>query len=177
MALIFERIQTESIAEISYLIGDDSIGAAAVFDPAAEVERYVTLAREKKVSITHIFETHIHADLMSGALELAARVGSAKVFCSHEGDARYGFDHEKVNAGDQFTFGKTRLTVRHTPGHTPEHVSCEIAEKERPDTPWGVLTGDSQFVNSAVNESKSQRREAARLRQRYAGQEIAGDQL
>lgn len=149
MALIFERIQTEGIAELSYLLGDDSVGVAAVFDPTADVDKYVMLAREKKVSITHIFETHIHADLVSGALELGARVGSAKVFCSHECDARYGFDHEKVNAGDQFTFGKTMLTVRHTPGHTPEHVSYEIAEKERPDTPWGVLTGDSLFVNSA----------------------------
>ncbi len=149
MALIFERIQTEGIAELSYLLGDDSDGVAAVFDPTPDVDKYVTLAREKKVSITHIFETHIHADLVSGSLELCARVGSAKVYCSHEGDARYGFDHEKLKAGDKFTFGKTIITVRHTPGHTPEHVSYEIAEKDHPDTPWGVLTGDSLFVNSA----------------------------
>lgn len=149
MALIFERIQTEGIAELSYLLGDDSAGVAAVFDPTPDVDKYVTLAREKKLSITHIFETHIHADLVSGALELCARVGSAKVYCSHEGGARYGFDHEKLMAGDQFTFGKSIITVRHTPGHTPEHVSYEVAEKNHPDTPWGVLTGDSLFVSSA----------------------------
>ncbi len=63
MALIFERIQTEGIAELSYMLGDDSDGVAAVFDPTPDVEKYVELAREKKVSITHIFETHIHADL------------------------------------------------------------------------------------------------------------------
>ena len=149
MPLVFERIETEGIAELSYLLGDDSDGVAAVFDPTPDVDKYVTLAREKKVSITHIFETHIHADLVSGALELCARVGSAKVFCSHEGGARYGFDHEKLEDGDKFTFGKTVVTVRHTPGHTPEHVSYAVAEAEHPETPWGVLTGDSLFVNSA----------------------------
>lgn len=149
MALVFERIATEGIAELSYLVGDDSDGVAAVFDPTPDVDKYVKLAREKKVSITHIFETHIHADLVSGARELCARVGSAKVFASHEGGARYGFDHEKLNEGDKFTFGKTIITVKHTPGHTPEHVSYTLAEKDHPETPWGVLTGDSLFVNSA----------------------------
>ncbi len=149
MALIFERIQTEGIAELSYLLGDDSDGVAAVFDPTPDVDKYVMLAREKKVSITHIFETHIHADLVSGARELCARVDSAKVFVSHEGDARYGFDHEKLSDGDKFTFGKTVITVKHTPGHTPEHVSYTLAEKDHPETPWGVLSGDSLFVNSA----------------------------
>jgi hydroxyacylglutathione hydrolase len=149
MALVFERIPTEGIAELSYLVGDDGDGVAAVFDPTPDVDKYLKLAREKKVSITHVFETHIHADLVSGARELCARVGSAKVFASHEGGARYGFDHEKLNDGDKFTFGKTIITVKHTPGHTPEHVSYTLAEKDHPETPWGVLTGDSLFVNSA----------------------------
>ncbi len=149
MALIFERIHTEGIAELSYLLGDDSEGVAAVFDPTPDVEKYVELAREKSVSITHIFETHIHADLVSGARELCDRVKSAKVYVSHEEDAKYGFDHEKLADGDQFTFGETIITVRHTPGHTPEHVSYVLAEQDHSDTPWGVLTGDSLFVDSA----------------------------
>lgn len=149
MALVFERIPTEGIAELSYLVGDDSDGVAAVFDPTPDVDKYVELAREKKVSITHIFETHIHADLVSGARELCARLQSAKVFASHEGGARYGFDHEELKEGDKFTFGKTIIMVKHTPGHTPEHVSYTLAEKDHPETPWGVLTGDSLFVNSA----------------------------
>jgi hydroxyacylglutathione hydrolase len=149
MALVFERIPTEGIAELSYLVGDDSDGVAAVFDPTPDVDKYVELAREKKVAITHIFETHIHADLVSGARELCARVQSAKVFASHENGARYGFDHEELKDGDKFTFGKTIITVKHTPGHTPEHVSYTVAEKDHPETPWGVLTGDSLFVNSA----------------------------
>ncbi len=149
MSLIFERLQTEGIAQLSYLIGDDSTGAAAVVDPTPDVDKYVALAREHAVSITHIFETHIHADLMSGSRELCARVGSAKIFVSHEGGARYGFEGEAVNDGDRFEFGSLVVTAKHTPGHTPEHVSFILAENEHVETPWGVLTGDSLFVNSA----------------------------
>ncbi len=149
MALIFERIQTDGIAELSYLVGDDSEGVAAVFDPRPDVDCYLELAREKQVSITHIFETHIHADLVSGARELCARVETAKIFVSHEGGTRYGFDHEKIVDGDTFKLGSVLITVRHTPGHTPEHVSYSLAEKDHPDAPWGVLTGDSLFVSSA----------------------------
>lgn len=149
MPLVFERILTEGIAELSYLLGDDGQGVAAVIDPTPDVDKYIELARCKSLSITHIFETHIHADLVSGARELCDRVGSAKVYASYEGGARYGFEPEKLKDGDQFTFGQTLITVKHTPGHTPEHVSYVIAEKKHADTPWGVLTGDSLFVNSA----------------------------
>src|SRR5438874_11154752 len=100
MSLIFEAIQTEGLAEISYLIGDDDEGIAAVFDPRADVEVYLELARAKNVAITHIFETHIHADLVSGARELRA-LESAKIYVSHEGGARYGFENEKVSDGDK----------------------------------------------------------------------------
>ncbi len=149
MALIFQRLETEGIAELSYLLGDDAAGVAAVFDPTPDVDKYVELAREKKVSITHIFETHIHADLMSGSRELCARLDSAEIYGSGEEGAKYGFAINKIKDGDTFDFGKTRITVRHTPGHTPEHVSYEIAEKENAGKPWGVLTGDSLFVSSA----------------------------
>src|SRR6267154_2469820 len=118
MSLVFERFQTEGIAELSYLLGDDEQGVAAVFDPTPDVEKYVELAREKNVAITHIFETHIHADLISGSRELCARVDSAKIFASHEEGAHYGFDTEKLKDGDCFTIGDALVTVRHTPGHT-----------------------------------------------------------
>ena len=123
MATIFETIMTEGIAELSYLLGDDGKGVAAVFDPTPDVEKYIALAREKKLVITHIFETHIHADLVSGARELADRTGTGVIHLSAEGDADYGFDCEKIHGGDTFAFGDTLVTVRHTPGHTPEHVS------------------------------------------------------
>lgn len=149
MALVFERIHTAGIAELSYLVGDDSAGVAAVIDPRADVKCYLDLARDKKVSITHIFETHIHADLVSGARELRSRLGNAEIFVSHEGGASYGFDHKPIHDGDVFRFGSALITVRHTPGHTPEHVAYQLAEADHQDAPWGVLTGDSLFVSSA----------------------------
>jgi len=149
VSLVFKTIQTEGIAELSYLLGDDDEGVGAIFDPRPDVEVYIDMAREAGLAITHIFETHIHADLVSGSRELCARLESAKIFVSHEGGAEYGFEHEKVKDGDRFTFGETLVTARHTPGHTPEHLSYVLAESDHPDTPWGVLTGDSLFVSSA----------------------------
>ncbi len=149
MSLVFETIYTDGLAEISYLVGDDETGSAAVFDPRPDVEIYLELARKKGVAITHVFETHIHADLVSGARELNARVGTSKIYASHEGGAEYGFETEPVKDGHTFTFGSLAITAHHTPGHTPEHVSYVLAEEDHPELPWGVLSGDSLFVGSA----------------------------
>lgn len=149
MTMVFERVQTPGIAQLSYIIGDNSSGTAAVIDPRPNVEVYLQIARAHGVAITHVFETHIHADFMSGARELVSRLGSARLCASGEGDAQYGFHLEKIQNGDTFEFGSVRLSARHTPGHTPEHLSFEIAEKATPDRPWGVFTGDSLFVGSA----------------------------
>jgi len=149
VSLILETVQTEGIAALSYLLGDDKTGSAAVIDPRPDVEIYVDLARKRKVAITHVFETHIHADLMSGARELADRVGTAKVYLSKEGKAKYDFEHESVKGGAKYDFGDLVLTARHTPGHTPEHLSFEAAEQKHAPKPWGVFSGDSLFVNSA----------------------------
>lgn len=150
MSLVFETISTEGIAVLSYLVGDDSEGTAAVIDPCADVDRYLELAREKKVAITHIFETHIHADLVSGSRELQERLGGdAKIMLSVEGGPSYDFPHTGVQDGNRFEFGSVLIVAKHTPGHTPEHMSYVLHEKKRPEVPWGVLTGDSLFVNSA----------------------------
>jgi hydroxyacylglutathione hydrolase len=149
MSLVFKTIQTEGIAELSYLVGDDDEGVTAIFDPRVDVDVYIDMAREAGVAITHIFETHIHADLVSGSRELSARVESAKIYNSSEGGAEYGFDREKVKDGDRFEFGEVLVTARHTPGHTPEHLSYLLADVDHPDEPWGILTGDSLFVSSA----------------------------
>jgi hydroxyacylglutathione hydrolase len=149
VALIVECIQTAGVARLSYLIGDDSEGVAAVFDPRADVDCYLLLAREKQVSITHIFETHIHVDFVSGARELCVRVESAKIYLSQQGGAQYGFDHERIADGDNFVLGSALIAARHTPGHTPEHRAYLLAEEDHAGIPWGVLTGDSLFVGSA----------------------------
>lgn len=149
MTMVFQRFETQGIAQLSYLIGDDETGKAAVIDPRPNVQIYLDAAREYGVAITHVFETHIHADFMSGARELMARTGSAELFASGEGGAEYGFEVCEVRDGDRFEFGSLVLTARHTPGHTPEHLAYEIAEKDKEGEPWGVFTGDSLFVGSA----------------------------
>src|SRR5438094_10395505 len=143
MSLVFETIQTEGLAEISYLIGDDEEGIAAVFDPRADVDVYLELARAKNVAITQIFETHIHADLVSGARELQGQVESAKIYVSHEGGARYGFENEKVSDGDTVNLGSVFITERHAPGHTPERASYVGADPAHAEVLWGGWGGGS----------------------------------
>lgn len=149
MPMVFERAFTPGIAQMSYLIGDDSRGLAAVIDPRPDVDIYLELARSYGVAITHVFETHIHADFLSGARELVERLGSAALCASGEGGATYEFELQKIGDGDSFEFGSVRLTARHTPGHTPEHLSYLVAEAEKPGTAWGIFTGDSLFAGSA----------------------------
>jgi hydroxyacylglutathione hydrolase len=141
MSLILERVLTEGIALLSYLIGDDSSGTAAVIDPRPDVDVYLERARQRNLSITHVFETHIHADFMSGARELAARTGTAQVYASHEGGASYGYEHQPVRHGDTFEFGSLRLQAQHTPGHTPEMISYLAFWKETPRDAVGSLHG------------------------------------
>ncbi len=143
-----ETVLTEGIAQLSYLLADTSSGTAAVIDPRTDVEIYEELARKHGVSITHIFETHIHADFVSGSRSLAERVGTANIYLSGV-QAKYDFDGESVRDGDQFDFGSFILTGRHTPGHTPEHISFLLSESKHPEQPWAVFTGDSLFVGSA----------------------------
>lgn len=145
---VLEPVLTDGIAQLSYLVGDTESGRAAVIDPRTDVEIYEQLARKHGLSITHIFETHIHADFVSGSRSLADRLGTAKVYLSAV-DANYEFAGEPVTAGQQFDFGSFVLTARHTPGHTPEHLSFELAEAKHADSIWAVFTGDSLFVGSA----------------------------
>lgn len=147
-SMIFETVFTEGVAHLSYLIGDSKTGKAAVIDPRRDVDVYLDLARKRKISITHIIETHIHADFVSGTRELIARVGSAKAFLSTEGKARYGFPHERLRDRDTINLGRVILTARHTPGHTPEHMSFLAAEENRPKQPFAVFSGDCLFSDS-----------------------------
>ncbi len=149
MSLVFERILTPGIAQLSYLIGDDSSGTAAVIDPRPDIDIYVALSRKHGLTITHIFETHIHADFMSGSCELAARLGNAQIYVSQEGGAEYGFDHQGLKNRDRFEFGSVIVTAVFTPSHTPEHMSYLLAEAGQEDMPWGILSGDCLFADSA----------------------------
>jgi hydroxyacylglutathione hydrolase len=146
--VIFEPIRTDGLALISYFVGDKKSGMAAVIDPRRDVEVFVELAAKHKLKITHALETHIHADFVSGSRELADRTGTAKVYASVEGEARYGYPVEPLKHKSQIDLGNVTLTVLHTPGHTPEHVSFLAAEKAAKDKPWGLFTGDFLFAGS-----------------------------
>ena len=89
--MVIETVFTEGVAHLSYLIGDKATGKAAVIDPRRDVDVYIELARKNKLAITHVLETHIHADFVSGTRELVDRTGTAKAGLSVEGGAKYGF--------------------------------------------------------------------------------------
>jgi hydroxyacylglutathione hydrolase len=128
-----------------------------VVDPNRDVEQYVRAAEEEGLRVTHVTETHIHADFVSGARELAHRTG-ATLYLSDEGDAdwKYQFptDEERsrglrsqlVRGGDSFMVGNGRIDVVATPGHTPEHVSFLVTDTAGADRPMGIFTGDFVFV-------------------------------
>jgi len=148
MTLRFKQILADGVAECSYLLGDDTAHVCAVVDPRPDVEIYLETARRFGLVITHVFETHIHADFMSGARELVDRLGGqAQLLVSAEGGAEYGFTHQPVRDGDTFTFGGLRMKARFTPGHTPEHMSYLLFDGDA-ESPWGVLSGDAFFVDS-----------------------------
>jgi hydroxyacylglutathione hydrolase len=144
-AVIFETVRTDGLAHLSYLIGDRSSGRAAVIDPRRDVDVYLELARKHRLTITHVFETHIHADFVSGSRELAARTRTARVYASVEGGAHYGFAHEPLRNGSWFELGAVILAAMHTPGHTPEHMAYLATYKGKP---WGYFSGDFLFADS-----------------------------
>ena len=160
MALVFERIVTEGLGDLSYLIGDDESGLAAVIDPRADVAVYQELAQQHKVSISHILQTHIHEDFLSGAVALANIYKGASLYMRHVTDASYGYEHEVIRDGDRLDLGSVILTARATPGHTPEHTSYLVGEKKRSSDPYAVFSGGSLLVN-AVGRSDLLGSEAA----------------
>jgi hydroxyacylglutathione hydrolase len=149
--MILKRFYDEKLAQASYLIGCAATGEALVVDPNRDVDAYLRVAGSEGVRITHITETHIHADFVSGSRELAARTG-AKVYLSDEGDQdwKYAFAEEDeavlLKDGDSFKVGNVVIQAVHTPGHTPEHLSFLVTDTAVADKPIGILTGDFVFV-------------------------------
>ena len=145
--MYFKRIYDTDLAQASYLVGCQKNGTAIVIDPTRDAEQYLTLAQQEGLTITHVTETHIHADYLSGSRELAARTGAA-LLLSDEGGPNwsYAFPHEGLNDGSVITLGNITLKVLHTPGHTPEHLSFLVTDGARGTEPSLLLTGDFVFV-------------------------------
>lgn len=144
--LFFERIYEEGLAQASFVIGDKSTGTAIVIDPKRDMDTYLEIAKANKLKITHVTETHIHADFLTGTRELAAATG-ATILLSDEGgkDWQYDFPHQGLKDGDRFQIGKLEFEVVHTPGHTPESITF-LLKDPKPGKPLIALTGDFIFV-------------------------------
>jgi len=139
--MYFEQFYLGCLAHASYMLGSE--GEAVVVDPQRDVEIYLEAAQKQHLQIRHIFETHLHADFVSGHRELAARTG-AKIYIGREAGAT--FPHVDVSDGFELRAGKLRISVRETPGHTPESICLVIADEEKSQRPWAVLTGDTLFI-------------------------------
>lgn len=145
--MFFQHVYDRSLAQASYVIGCQKAGVAAVIDPKRDVDTYLEVARQNGLRITHVMETHIHADFLSGARELADITG-AKLYLSDEGgpDWQYEFDHVGLRNGDRFMVGNLTFEVLHTPGHTPESVSFLLTDNPASPEPVMLFTGDFVFV-------------------------------
>ncbi len=139
--MFFRQVLHDDLGCASYVIADG--GEAAVVDPKWEIEDYLALGEEHGFRITHILETHNHADHVSGHGRLAEATG-ARIHVSKDAGAR--FDHEPVSDGDVVSVGDVRITAVATPGHRPEHLAYRLEDGSRSDTSWLVITGDSLFV-------------------------------
>jgi hydroxyacylglutathione hydrolase len=146
--MFVKRFFESSIAQASYLIGCQAAGEAIVIDANRDVEQYIAVAAGEGLRITHVTETHIHADFVSGSRELAQQTG-ASLALSDEGDRdwKYQFPHaRKLRHGDRITIGNITLDVLHTPGHTPEHITFLVTDGAAADRPIAAVTGDFVFV-------------------------------
>lgn len=149
--MFLKRFFEPKLAQTSYMIGCPGAGAAIVIDPNRDIDQYIKAAESEGVKITHVTETHIHADYVSGSRELASRTG-ATLYLSDEGDAdwKYGFAADAgvtlVKDGDRITVGSVLIDVMHTPGHTPEHISFLVTDAGAADEPIAIASGDFIFV-------------------------------
>jgi len=156
--MYFEQFYLGCLAHASYLLASE--GEAVVVDPQRDVDLYLNAATERGFVIRHIFETHLHADFVSGHKELAARTG-AKIYMGAQAGAT--FAHMPVGDGFQLKFGKASIRVLETPGHTPESICLVITDKEKSISPWAVLTGDTLFIGDVGRPDLSPRHTPAQL--------------
>jgi hydroxyacylglutathione hydrolase len=149
--MLLRHLYNDQLAQASYLIGCGATGEALVVDPNRDIDQYLALAAREGLRIVAVAETHIHADFVSGARELAARTG-ARLYLSAAGPAEWQYAYAAeagatlVRDGDRFMIGNVRIDVWHTPGHTPEHLSFLVTDTAGADAPMGIFTGDFVFV-------------------------------
>jgi glyoxylase-like metal-dependent hydrolase (beta-lactamase superfamily II)/rhodanese-related sulfurtransferase len=141
--MIFTQHYLDCLSQGSYLIGDETTGRAVVVDPRRDIDDYLSEAAEHGLRIERVIETHIHADFLSGHLELAAATGA---LISYGEDADVEFPIEPLRDGQRISLGQVTLEILATPGHTPESICIVVYENADDEVPYGVLTGDTLFV-------------------------------
>ncbi|WP_292990210.1 MBL fold metallo-hydrolase [Mycobacterium sp.] len=141
--MIFTQHYLDCLSQGSYLIGDESSGRAIVVDPRRDIGVYLDEAAEHGLKIERVIETHIHADFLTGHLELAAATGAQ---ISYSEDAELEFPVDPLKDGQRISLGEVTLEIIATPGHTPESISVVVYEHPDDAVPYGVLTGDTLFV-------------------------------
>ncbi len=141
--MYFKQIIAEGLGCFSYIIGCPMARKCIVVDPKRDIQEYLDISQNEGMKITHIIETHIHADHVSGNQELRSITG-ADIYLHESAPAR--FEHKKLKEGDRIEFGNVRLEILHTPGHTPHSISILVSDLSRSEEPWMILTGDLLFV-------------------------------
>src|SRR6201996_6756509 len=141
--MMFTQHYLDCLSQGSYLIGDETTGRAVVVDPRRDIDDYLSEAAERGLRIGRVIETHIHADFLSGHLELAAATGA---LISYGEDAEVEFPIEPLRDGQRISLGQVTLEILATPGHTPESICIVVYENADDEVPYGVLTGDTLFV-------------------------------
>jgi glyoxylase-like metal-dependent hydrolase (beta-lactamase superfamily II)/rhodanese-related sulfurtransferase len=139
--MFVQQFFVKGLAHSSYLLGGTS--SCAIIDPRRDTDIYIEAARTMGMNITHILETHLHADFISGHIDLAAQTG-AQIYAPRAG--KCAFKHRPVKEGDSFDLDDMTIRVIETPGHTPEHVSYVIIDRTRGSDPVAVFSGDTLFV-------------------------------
>ncbi|HZJ27565.1 MAG TPA: MBL fold metallo-hydrolase [Acidimicrobiia bacterium] len=142
--MIFEQFYLGCLSHASYLVGDEAAGRAVVVDPQRDIAEYVRTAEAHGLTIERVIETHVHADFVSGHLELAARTGAVISYGDALGDTDFAV--ETLADGERLELGRVVLEIRATPGHTPESISVVVFDGASATEPFAVLTGDTLFV-------------------------------
>jgi hydroxyacylglutathione hydrolase len=149
--VLFERFEDNGLSQYSYAVGCEDACSIAIVDPRRDIDVYLEFADARQVRITHVLETHIHADFASGARELADRTGAALYLSAYDDGELYDvtFPHQELRDHDRLVLGRVYVEALHTPGHTPEHVSFLVYDTARTTRmPELLLSGDFLFVGS-----------------------------
>lgn len=149
--MLFERFEDPDLSQFSYAVGCQKVGEMAIVDPRRDIDVYLAFAAANNFTITHVLETHIHADFASGARELAEVTGAELCISAYdEGEVfEAQFAHTDLRDGDHVQIGNIRISALHTPGHTPEHIAFLVYDGARStEVPELFLTGDFLFVGS-----------------------------